>query len=67
MIYQIVRLFVNALTVDDKHYLLNRDSLTQPIHMQFSQKQKKIEDFFLSFLKSTLNLKHISKKDDPQS
>ena len=35
--------------------------------MQFSQKQKKIEDFFLSFLKSTLNLKHISKKDDPQN
>ena len=25
---------VNTLTVDDKHYVLNRDNLTQPIQMQ---------------------------------
>ena len=29
-------MFVNALTADDKHYLLNRDNLTQPIQMQLS-------------------------------
>ena len=40
MIYKILRLFVNTLTADDKHYLLNRDNLTQPIQMQLSQKQK---------------------------
>ena len=34
MIYKIVRLFVNALTVDDKDYVLNRENLTQPIQMQ---------------------------------
>ena len=31
---------VNTLIVDDKHYLLNRDNLTQPIQMQLYQKQK---------------------------
>ena len=29
--YKFVRLFVNALTADDKHNLLNRDNLRQPI------------------------------------
>ena len=29
----------NALTAHDKHYLLNRDNLRQPIQMQLSQKQ----------------------------
>ena len=28
------------MTVNDKHYLLNRDSLPQPIQMQLSQKLK---------------------------
>ena len=35
---QILGLFVNTMTVDDKYSLLNRDNLTQPIHMQLSQK-----------------------------
>ena len=28
------------MTVNDKHYLLNRDSLPQPIQMQLSEKVK---------------------------
>ena len=67
MIYKILRLFVNALTGDDKHYLLNRDNLTQPIQMQLSQKQKTFSEFFFAFLKSILNFKHLAKKDDPRS
>ena len=36
--------------VDDKHYLLNRDNLTQPIQMQLYQKQKHFfETLFLHF------------------
>ena len=62
MIHKILRLFVNTLTVDDKHYLLNRDNLTQPIQMQLSQKQKTFSEFFFAFLKSILNFKHLSKK-----
>ena len=67
MIHKIIRLFANTLTVDDKHYLLNRDNLTQPIQMQLSQKQKTFSEFFFAFLKSILNFKHLPKKDDPHS
>ena len=67
MIQKILWLFVNTLTVDDKHYLLNRDNLTEPIQMQLSQKQKTFSEFFFAFLKSILNFKHLPKKDDPHS
>ena len=43
------------MVVNDKHYLLNRDNLPQPIQMQLSQKQKSFLQFFLAFLKSILN------------
>ena len=59
--------FVVTLTTDDKHYLVNRHNLTQPIQELFSQKQKHFPEFFLAVLKSTLNFKHLPKKDDPHS
>ena len=62
MIHKITRLFVNILTVDDKHYLLNTDNLTEPIHMQLSKKQKNFSRIFFAFLKSILNFKHLPKK-----
>ena len=65
VIHKIQRLFVNTLTVDDKHYLLNRDILAQRIQMQLSQKQKTFSEFFFAFLKSILNFKHMPKKEDP--
>ena len=65
--HKILRLFVNTLTVDEKHYLLTRDNLTQTIQIQLSQKQKTFFQFFLAFLKSILNFKHLPKKDDPRS
>ena len=67
VIYKILRLLVNTLTADDKHYLLNRDNLAQRIQMQLSQKQKTFSEFFFAFLKSVLNFKHLPKKDDPHS
>ena len=67
MIYKILRLFVNTLTVDDKHYLLNRDTLTQPVQMQLSQKQKSFSEFFFAFLKSILNFSDFPKKGDSHS
>ena len=60
-------MFVNTLRVNDKHDLLNRDNLTQPIQVQLSQKEKIFAQFFFVFLKSILNLKHLPKKDDPHS
>ena len=67
MIHKILRLFVNTLTVNDKHYLLNRDNLTQTIQIQLSQKQKTFFEFFFAFLKYILNFKHLPKKDGPRS
>ena len=67
MIYKILWLFVNTLTADDKHYLLNRDNLTAPIQMQLSEKQKIFSRFFFAFSKSILNFKHFGKKGDPHS
>ena len=67
MIQQDLRLFVKTLTLDDKHYLFNRDNLAQPIQIQLSQKQKTFSEFFVPFSKSILNFKHSPKKDDPQS
>ena len=67
MIHKILRLFVNTLIVNDKHYLLNRDNLAQRIQMQLSQKQKTFSEFFFAFLKSILNFKHLPKKHDPHS
>ena len=65
MIHKILGLFVNTLTVDDKHYMLNSDNLTTPIQIQLSQKQKTFSQFFFAFLKSLLNYKHLPKNDGP--
>ena len=67
MIEKILRLFFNTLTVNDKQYFLNRDNLRQPIQMQLSEKQKTFSEFCFSFLKSLLNFKHCTKKDDRRS
>ena len=49
MIHNILTLFLNTLTVNDKHYLLNRDNLTQQIQMQLSEKRKNFLNFLLRF------------------
>ena len=65
--WEILRLFVNTLTADDKYSLLNRDNLTQPIQMQLSQKQKTFSQFLSAFSTSRLNIEHFQKRDDPHS
>ena len=52
---------------DEKYPTLNRDNLTIPIQMQFSQKQKNFSGFFAEFLKSKFNFEHFEKKDDPHT
>ena len=51
-------MFGNTLTVHEKHYLLNRDNLTQPIQMQLSQKKNFFRIFFFRIFKinSILNI-----------
>ena len=67
VLHKILRLFVNTLTPDDKHYLLNRDNFTQRIQIQLTQKQKTFSEFLFAFLKSIINFNHLQKKDDPDS
>ena len=67
---QNIRMFVNTLTVDEKHYLLNRDNLKQTIQIQLSRKEETFSAFFFfffAFLKSILNFKHLPTRDDPHS
>ena len=61
VICKMSRLFPNTLTADGKYSLLNRDSLTQPIQMQLSRKQKTFSEFFVAFLKSSLNFENFQK------
>ena len=49
---QILRLFIETLTVNDKYSLLNKDNLTQPIQMPLSQKQKNVSKIFLYIFKN---------------
>ena len=70
MIHKILRLFINTLKVNDKHYLLNRENLRQSIQMQLSEKLKTFSQFFFffyAFLKSILDFKHLQTKDDRRS
>ena len=67
VIHKILRLFVDTLAVNDKHYLLKRDNLPQPIQMQLCQKQRNYSEFFFAFLKAKLNFKDLTKKDEPRS
>ena len=53
--------------MDEKHYVLTRDNLTQTIQIQLSPKPKIFFEFFLPFLKSILHLKLFPKNDDPHS
>ena len=66
VICKILGHFVYILTADDKHSLLNRDNLTQPIQMQLSPKQKTFPQFFSPVLKCKLNFEHFREKDELQ-
>ena len=65
--YEILRLFVNALTVDDKYSGSNMQNLPQQFQTPLSEKQKTFSGFFIAFLKCAWNLEHFQKKDDYSS
>ena len=62
--YEILRLFVNAVTADDKYSLSNMRNLPQQFQTPLSQKQKTFSGFFIEFLKGAWNLEHFPKKDE---
>ena len=67
MLWKVLTLFVNTLTLDGKYSLLNRDKLTQQTQILLSQREKTFFEFFPPFRKSTLNFEHFRKKDDTHS
>ena len=62
--YEILRLFVNALTADDKYSGSNMQNLPQEFETPLSQKQKTFSRFFIAFLKCAWNLEHFRKKHE---
>ena len=62
--YEILRLFVNALTADDKYSGCNMQNLSQQFQTLLSQKQKTFSGFLIAFLKCAWNLEHFQKKDE---
>ena len=62
--YKILRLFVNALTADDKYSGSNMQNLSQQFQTPLPQKQKTFSGFFIAFLKCAWNLEHFQKKDE---
>ena len=61
---EILRLFVNALTADDKYSGSNMQNFPQQVQTPLSQKQKTLSWFFIAFLKCAWNLEHFQKKDE---
>ena len=62
--YEILRLFVNALTADDKYSGSNMQNFKEQFQTPLSQKQKTFSGFFIAFLKCAWNLEHFPKKDE---
>ena len=61
---EILRLFVNALTADDKYSASDMENFPQQFQKPLSQKQKIFSSFFIAFLKFAWNLDHFQKKDE---
>ena len=61
VISEVLGLFVDTLTADDKYYLRNTGNLPQPVQMQLSKKQKTFSEFFAPTLKSTSNFEQLQK------
>ena len=59
-----LRLFVHALTADDKYSASNMQNFPEQFQTPLYQKQKIFTGFFFAFLKCTWNLEHFQKKDE---
>ena len=61
---EILRLFVNTLTADNKHFLCNVHNFAQQVQTPLSQKQKTFLGVFIAFLKCAWKLEDFEKKDE---
>ena len=62
--YEILRLFVNALTADDKYSASNMRNLPQKFQTPASQEENTFSGLFNAFPKYSWNLEHFQKKDE---
>ena len=62
--YEILRLFVNALTADDKYSGSNMQNLPQQFQTPLSQKQNTFSWLLIPFLKCAGNLEDFQKKNE---
>ena len=60
--YEILRLFVNVLTADDKYSGNNMQNFPEQFKTPLSKKQKTFSWFFIAFLKCAWNLEYFQKK-----
>ena len=67
MLGEILGVFFNTLTADDKYPVQGCENLQLPIQMQLSEKRKRFSEFFVPFLESTSKFKHFEKKLDCHS
>ena len=59
---EILRLYVNTLTADNKYSRCNVHNFAQQVQTSLSQKQKTFSGFFIAFLKCAWNLEHFEEK-----
>ena len=64
---EILRLFIKALTADDKYSGSNMQNLPQQFQAPASQKQKVFSGLIIAFLICAWNLEHFQKKDEYRS
>ena len=62
--YEILRLFVHALTADEKYSGSNMQNFPLQFQTPLSQKKKTFAGFFIAFLKRIWNLETFQKKHE---
>ena len=67
MRFEILELFVNTLTTDDKYSSRNIQNLTQQLQTTMSQKQKTFYRIFITYVKSRTSSDDCVKKDESTS
>ena len=67
MRFEILELFVNTLTTDDKYSSRNIQNLTQQLQTTMSQKQKTFYRNFITYVKSRTSSDDFVKKDESTS
>ena len=61
---EVLRLFVNTLTADNKYSRCNVHNFAQQVQTPLSQKQMTFFGFFIAFLKCAWKLEHFEKEDE---